>query len=257
MRNGAVVTLIVVQFFAGILGAAVADNAPSIATAFLVGTIFCQTSLLGMWSGLGHTHGAGRALGFLAGSAYLTLPLSVGLDSLDIQTVSVICVSGAPVALAALAMRRGDGPLRRGSCEATTPAGLRYSVRHLMLLTLVIACLMAGGRLLLPEIRSRTDFVIVSVIALGHAVVGVAAIWAVFGSAQLVFRVAALLAASGLAVSIDMAVTGTPSRLWFWILSTLIQATFLVASLWLLRSAGYRLAPEAPAWQVGRGELPS
>ena len=80
----------------GLIGAFVAyfaGRGPTLRGAAFVGIVFSQTSLLGIWGGLGTNPWWSRLIGVVVGVGYLGLLLGVGISEPDWEETTSSCLS--------------------------------------------------------------------------------------------------------------------------------------------------------------------
>jgi hypothetical protein len=126
---------------------------------------------------------------------------------------------------------------------------MQFSIRHLMVLTLVVACLLVLAKWLQPDL-DLGELLVWLLVATSLAVIGLMAIWAILGTKHPLPGVILLfLIAVGAGLSLPwMApawiVSNFPASV-FWLTATLTEALSLTVSLLVVRSCGYRLRRQA------------
>ncbi len=245
-RDGAgsrvpILFLLVVHVVAGVVSGFLSEDEPAVSSAIFLGIISCQTCLLGMWTGLGRTHWVVRLSGLAVGSTYLAVELGLGVDALDVEFLVLAILPCVLVALVTWLVRLFRGTLQRVEVDQTNlKEGLQFSIRHLMLLTFVVACLTTVGKLLTPNWNDIGFMALVVVVALCYASVALTSIWAILGTGRPFVRsmfVVVIAIVSGL---IAEYVFDHGEKMPFWLSTTCLQAVLLVSSLAVIRRVGYR-----------------
>jgi hypothetical protein len=189
MRNPVIPALLLFHVVAGVGTGFFSAHAPAISSAIFLAFVFCQSSLLGMWSGLGMTHWAVRLIGLTVGSGYLAVELGLGIGDLDREVFLLAGLASFLVALVTCVVRLRKGTLRRsGASQVDNPEALQFSIRHLMALTFVVASLTGIGKLVAPSLRSLDIMAQVSVLAICYSAVALTSIWAMLGSGRPIIR---------------------------------------------------------------------
>lgn len=234
-----IVRLVAIHLAAGLISALFSVDRPAFSSGVLLGLTFCQLSLLGMWFGFGRMPFFLRLLILTLGTAYLAVQLGLGIDELSPRTVWVTSIAGILVAGVTWAIRLVRAVV---ASDRTSPEkeGLQFAIRHLMLLTFVVACLTMLGRLLTPLVADMGPLAAVTALGVCFVAVALASLWAWLGSGAPKYRsIFALLiaAASGLMG----AFIHDRTNYLFWTFVMLLQAAFLAVSLAVVRRSGLRL----------------
>ena len=141
--------LVVGHIVVGLIGAFVAypaGNSPSLRGAAFLGIVFSQTSLLGIWGGLGSNPWWHRVIGVVEGVGYLALLLGVGISDLSLLTFLVVVLATAFVATPLLVVRFFKVAVQLVPAPVAAVGGIQFSIRHLMILTFAVACLITIGK---------------------------------------------------------------------------------------------------------------
>ncbi len=233
--------LLFVHVVAGVVSGFLSADKEAVSSAIFLGIIFCQTCLLGMWTGLGRTHWMVRLSGLAVGSTYLAVELGLGIDAMDVEFLVLAILPCVLVALVTWLVRLFRGTLQRVEVDQTNlKEGLQFSIRHLMLLTFVVACLTTVGKLLAPTWADIGMMTMVVVVGLCYASVALTSIWAILGTGRPFVRsmfVVVIAIVSGL---IAEYVFDHGEEIPFWLSTTCLQAVLLVSSLAIIRRVGYR-----------------
>ena len=206
-----------------------------------------QALLIALW-GTVSTAAPGKQLARLVvGVVYLEALFSSELrgEFRGLSTVTVVLFTVSLLVGRALGIR----VTRRGGSDQgprTEAEGLRFSIRGLMLLTVVVALLSSGARLL--RATPAHFFLVVVVWSVCFVVVGLVALWVALGTARPPRRVPALFVLSPvLGAFFAYAVHAHEAGQVYITLTMLLYPTVLLGSLLVVRSCGYRLVRRAAA----------
>ena len=233
--------LLAFHVIAGILAASVTDDQPAVSTAIFFGLVFCQVSLLGMWAALGSTRWYMRLIGLTAGTVYLFATTGYGIDELSPEFFWLIALPTSLVGAVCFVLRLFKVTLCcTQKSRADVQEGLQFTIRHLMILTFVVACLITLIKNFAPVLSGARVITIIAVLGLCYAAVAVASLWATLGFGNVIMRsLLAMLIALGAGWAGE-SVVGHPQN-GFWFSGIMLQAAILVGSLLIVRSSGYRL----------------
>jgi hypothetical protein len=117
--------------------------------------------------------------------------------------------------------------------------GLQFTIRHLLVLTFVVACLVTIGKAVAPHLPRLHDVTMLSAIAVCFVSVALVAIWAILGLGHVLFRSIVLFVIAAIVGWILARVIDNTYYI-FWTSTTILQATYLMASLLVIRACGYR-----------------
>jgi len=130
-------------------------DGPEILDPIYEGLIFGQIGLLGIWGGLA-THGPSiRLVGVAIGLAYLTAQNCFSVNNWGLWSLLFVFLPTVTVAGVMLVIRRFVAKLERPATTTISPPaeGLQFSIRQMMLFTLVVGCLLGIVRWLQPDVR--------------------------------------------------------------------------------------------------------
>jgi hypothetical protein len=209
-----------------------------------VGLIFGQSSLLGIWCGLGTSPWWVRTIGGMIGIGCLSLLLSLGVDEWDLTIPLVVAMAASVVVFVLLIVRGFRVVIHQMSQPIVTTTRVQFSIRHLMILTLVIACLVSIGRFLQPFLPHGDVWFRLLLFAVTGGVVGILPVWFVLATTRPVPYGVGVVAAGAFAGywigQFDMFHEG------IWMTLTTSEALAVVVSLLIVRSCGYRLVRLSP-----------
>ena len=245
--------LVVGHIVFGLIGAwaaySIGTGSGSTRRAAFVGLVFSQTSLLGFWGCLGSDPAWRRVIGVAVGVGYLGLQLGVSFPELDIISLWVVAATTIS-ALPLLLVRLFRVAIRLGS-SAGSVERFQFSIRHLLTLTFVVACLISSRNCVEPyaiEIIETPDGVVSDSFdealywlfpAAVVGVLGILPVWFVLATKQLVLSCVGLLAAGVCAGYWLGRFHEDPPSLWMPV--TITEVVAVVVSLLVVRSCGYRL----------------
>jgi hypothetical protein len=237
-----ILCLVVLHFMMGGVGAYLTSFLDIIYSALrvvaFVGLIFSQVSLLGIWGSLGTNHWRTRVIGVVVGNGYLFIVFNIGVNDVSIETLivllAVIMVVSLPLLIARICrvvIRLDDSPV--------TPVGpIQFSIRHLIVVTFVVACLITICKLVQPILSRRPNIDLLA-IALTFGIVGVIPLWSALASKwPTVFSVGVV--AVGACTGYCLGWVYMEEEL-YWMTATATEALSVVVTLLLVRSWGYRL----------------
>ena len=238
--RAAIGLLVGVHAVVGIVLAFCSADQPAVSSALFFSLVFCQTSLLGMWCGLGRSHWILRLIGLIVGTGCLAMMLGAGIDELSGEIIFVVVAAVLLVAAVTWIVRWLKGAMRQIHDSAPDAReGLQFTIRHLLVLTFVVACLVTIGKALAPRLPRLHDVTMLSAIAVCFVSVALVAIWAILGLGHVLFRSIVLFVIAAI-VGWILARVIDESDDTFWTSTTILQATYLMASLLVVRSCGYR-----------------
>ncbi|MAD81308.1 MAG: hypothetical protein QGF59_14925 [Pirellulaceae bacterium] len=233
------------------------NGPPEILLAIYVGLFFSQTSLLGIWGGLATLGWPIRLVGVTIGLAYLGPQFCFSLGNWGSELLLLVFLSTVVVAGVMLVVRWFMARLERTAMatNSVSAEGLQFSIRHLMLLTFVIGCILGIGRWLQPYFQRADQLAFILTLSLCFVSVGVTSVWALLGRAHLILRSCVVLFI-GLLTACIPTYSLEEGELWFWITMMIVEATVLLASLFVVRLCGFRLVRTSYGKTTGRPEVP-
>jgi hypothetical protein len=240
-RQTAIFMLIAGHVVAAIISAILADDQPAFSSGVFFALVVCQATLVGMWGGLGRTNGVLRLIGLATAIVLLATLLGLGLGDPDALMYFFVFIATSAVALPTWIVRLWKARIGHLGEEAPSREGLQFTIKHLMLLTFAVACLVTVGKALAPYVHGANIAMEVAVLAICFGAVALVSLWAMLGLGQPVVRiVVAVLIALG-AGAIGGYVLDGPTDQIFWVFVALAQAVCVLGSLSVVRASGYRL----------------
>jgi hypothetical protein len=225
-------------------------------TAAFSGIVFSQASLLGIWGSLGTGSWWRRVIAVVIGVGYLGLLLGASFAELDHITFSWVFAATTMSALPLLLARFFRVAIRLDSTTVGSPERTKFSIRHLLTLTLVVAVLIATRNCVEPyaiEVIETPDGAVLNYLdeavydwlsPIVVAGLSILPIWFVLATKQPMLPCVGLLAAAvsagnWLARFYDDAVS-------LGVIFTISEAMVVAVSLFVIRSCGYRLVRLPP-----------
>lgn len=231
--------LILAHFIATPCAAAWSSQSPSPSLAIFISLVFSQTSLIGLWVGLGMSHWMLRFAGMTAGILALGGILEVADAGPTGPNFFLVSTATALVALVTWVARLLNARAGKASDGTTTHEAMQFHIKHLMLLTFVVALWVSVGKMLAPYVFG-IDFVsVLAVIAVCFVAVALTSIWAMLGAGRPLQRIGWVPIIAGVGGwALSLAISDRPV---FLTSIMLLDGAFLVLSLVVVRMAGYRL----------------
>lgn len=204
--------------------------------------VFCQSGLLAFWAAMSHGAIWKRVLGVSTGVVALEFLLGWVLDQ-DEPTLLPAMATGLVTAVLS-ALRLWKFELSSTSRQSNRGNGLQFSIRGLMLLTLVVAVFMALGKHMRQSGVEGPTLLLRFTWALCFAVTSLAAIWATMTLHSPWFRCGGTLLLSLAIAATFCWCTDTDWKEWVYVTTIMVLETVLsLGSLLVVRSCRYRLVP--------------
>ena len=244
-HNRPLVILTIAHVLFGLVIGFLAEDGPgNFLMVVYLGLFFSQTSLVGIWGGLSTFGWAIRFVGVTIGMAYLVLHMFFSLGQWYLSIVALVILPTVAVTALMVFVRRFFGRLERNSKPWTSEnkEGLQFTIRHLMLLTLIVSCMLAIGRWLRPYFLHADELAVILTLSLCFVSVGVTSVWALLGRSHLFVRSCVVLcigAGAGCVPGLFLRQDGGVH--WQWIALMIVQAAVLLGSLFVVRQCGFRL----------------
>ena len=252
----------VVAWFIGLSAASIGQLTNIFDFLTLVPLLYGQLCLLGVWLALGTNALHYRVAGTLTGIALLAMITGyrsrMPLNEVFIQVLPIVASFSLAVAAVLLVVRRWKAHLVAHGSGLPVAAieGLQFSIRHLFLLTTVVAVLLmfAQGIGLVTENASWLGTsAYIGLLALCLVAITVGTVWAGLGVGRPIERIILVMFLAfftGLLFVYATTGRGTTMISWqqAWPMPTLmvLTAAIVTASLLVVRSNGYRLVRRSP-----------
>ncbi len=236
--------LVVGHIAIGLMGAytaSLAGRRPSLWVAAFLGLMLSQTSFLGIWGGLGTSPWWKRLIGVVVGVSYLIPLLGIGIHEVDSATFIVVVGATSCVLTPLLIVRFFGVVIHLGSSPAAPAGRIQFSVRHLLILTFVIAYLVAIGRLIQPRLSHGVADFRVLLIVLTSGVVGILPVWFVLATNRpILYGIGVVTVGTIAGYSLGRGPFFS-SEQEIWLTVTATEAMAVVVSLFAVRSCGYHV----------------
>jgi hypothetical protein len=214
----------------------------NMAVAVSVGIVFGQTSLLGIWGALGTSSWWKRLLGVVVGMVCLGLLLDLSVGQPYRANHVIVLLATVLVAGVLLVVRCFRFRICGTAVDRTAVHRFQFSIRHLLILTFAVACLVSLGKWLGPHLIPATEPFRLAIIGLLLATVGLMTVWPVLGTRHpLLPSMIATGVAAGLGFGLTRLFPHFAGMTAVWTTIPSVEALSLVASLLVVRSWGYRL----------------
>ena len=226
----------------GLTGAFVtwlAGPSPTVWGYAFFGIVFGQTSLLGIWGGLGTNRWWIRLIGVVVGIGYLFPLLGIGIHELNGASLFVVLIATMFVTLVFLFVRFFRVAIHLDSRPVASTGHIQFSIRHLMILTFVIACLITIGRAVQPFFPHGEIRFVLLLLSVTGAIVGIFPVWFILATKRPVLYGVGLVAV-GTSAGYCIGQVGMFDDL-RWMITTGMEAMVVAISLLAIRSCGYRL----------------
>jgi hypothetical protein len=192
--------------------------------------------------------------GVIIGLVYLGTLFCIGSDhSPEDELALMLNFAGLTVA-GFLAITRFLGcRIHAISVDGSKKTAVQFSIRQLMLLTLVVACLIAVAKSVEPHVDMRSDLVMAFLVGVPFVILGLVAVWAILGTKRPRLGIVLVsLLAPALGVGSAAVFGESESETGLWITATMTAALVLVVSLYVIRRCGFRVRRQpidAPAFE--------
>lgn len=248
-----VVAHVAVGFIASLL-MNTAGSKPGLASLAFGGFWFGQASLLGIWLGLGTSPHITRVLGVALGVTVTFLSTELGSGGWSAVSLMIFGVTIALVSTPLLVAHYFGFVIQVDSSPTTLASRLRFSIRHLLILTFMVACAITLGRIVLLNDSQRQ--VTLGMLAYGTIIqlTGVAPVWLILATKRPVpygIGLVAIFACVGFSIGW---INEPPARVSL-MTELATGSSVVVMSLLVVRRCGYRLVrlPKPPPQRIRLG----
>lgn len=242
--------LFVTHAVLGLVGVYVAYQAgrePTQRGAMFVGLVFAQASLLGIWGALGMCSALLRLSGVVAGVIGLVILLGIGIHGRDAITFTIVVVATSCVVAPLLIARYFRVAIVSDTSLVPSEGRIQFSIRHLMILTFVVACVVSLAKWAQPYLPRVFPTIDIFLFALLFGIVGVLPVWFMLATKWPILYGLGLVAFGAGAGYCCGAMTFGDK--WIWMTASATEAMTVCVSLLVARSCGYRLVRPASALQ--------
>lgn len=206
-----------------------------------IALLLCQSSLLAFWLVFGRAFVVQRLLTAVGGGLLMELLMAYATQDDDFNGLVTTALALAAGVLALIRWRWAE--LRRLDelDRASNADALQFSIRGLMLLTLVVALLVTGSRWLREVRTGSPDVFMLGFWAVTLVVPNLAALWATLGRRTGFGR---WLPVTGIAVTLGTLfgwIIGEPDSYFYFITIALLNSLIQLISLTVVRRSGFRL----------------
>lgn len=212
---------------------------------------FGQTNLLGIWCGLGTSDRWRRFFGVILG--IFSLYLMPGLNSGDflVENLFVSIMGTVLVATPLLIVRGFRVVIQVDSSPTTLASHFRFSIRHLLMLTFIVACVVSFGKIVHPLVL-QWQFIIEGIVfATVPIVVGILPVWIALATKRPIpYGIGFVIVAAVAGFCIGRAYSPFDG---VWMIFTATEAATVILSLLIVRSCGYRLVRLPKSTPQGSG----
>lgn len=233
--------LVIVHIVLGWLGAYMAYSAgrnPTFWPGAFCGLMISQTSLLGIWFSLGTSPWWKRVIGVVIGIGYLVPMLGIGIYEVNSDTFIVVVLVTSFVTIPLLIVRFFRIAIRLDDSPVASVGRIQFSIRHLLILTFVVACLTSIAKLVQPFLF-HGQIIDLFLITLAFGVVGILPVWFVLATKwPTIFSIGVVAVGAGAGYCLGRGYGGTETLA---MTLTATEALSVVVSLLVVRSCGYRL----------------
>ncbi|MHB0958258.1 MAG: hypothetical protein ACYC0X_12330 [Pirellulaceae bacterium] len=180
-----------------------------------------------------------RLIGVVTGVICLILMLGIGVHEMSFVTFTLVVVATLCVLIPLLIVRCFRVVIHLDSSSAPAAGRIQFSIRHLMILNFLVACLVSIGKLVQPHLsRGHVSFHLL-LLALLFGVVGILPVWFTLATKRPTFYGLGLVAVGvGAGYCFGWKAFGDEK---LWATATATEAVAVVVSLLVVRSCGYRL----------------
>jgi hypothetical protein len=223
----------------------------------LFALVFAEAGLIGFWGGLSAIRLVFRLLAVLLATLYLWAVFVVALpEGKNPSAFLVIALTAVPILVVLVFLRHSRRRLRLAHLANKSPSseGFQFSIRHLLLVTALVATVLGIGRGIRSNSGTQSDAVGVATFPPCFIMVQLATLWAALGIGRPIPRLAVVVPMALIVGAIPSFYLPRPTevailQLFIWPAIVGLQAIITAASLLVVRSCGWRLV----SWGGGQG----
>lgn len=219
----------------------------------LSGLWFGQMSLLGIWCSLGPTGHWKRLVGVVLGVGILYVWIGVASGDWSMEQLVFPGAFTAFVATPWLIARACRIVIQADPSATTLASRLQFSIRHLLVLTSVVAFMIALGKVVQPRIREWFDASQIVFYAASLILLGVVSAWLILATKRPVpygVGLVAMSACSGYCPGLSSIFGVTASEMTVF---TTTSTSVVVVSLLVVRRCGYQMVQLPKSTPRGSG----
>jgi hypothetical protein len=158
---------------------------------------------------------------------------------MDFWTFTIVVVATSCVLMPLLIVRCCRVVIHLDFSPAPAAGRIQFSIRHLMILTFVVACLVSIGKLVQPHLSRGHPTTEILLLALLFGVVGILPVWFTLATRRpTLYGLGLVAVGAGAGYCYGWKVFGDEK---IWMTATTTEAVAVVVSLLVVRSCGYRL----------------
>jgi hypothetical protein len=232
--------LVVAHFLFGLIAcvASLATGFELLEAAF-VGLMCGQVGLVGVWGGLDTAPWLPRLVGLVTVLLYLGAMFSLGINDQGVELGALVVASGLTMAGLLTICRWFGFRVVAAGVEMPKRTPPQFSIRQLLVLTVVAACMSAAAKWLEPQLN--LDLAILSLpIAITFLILTLTAVWAILGTDRLGRGIAVMLL---LAPLLGFGLNSLPGTIQYRVeyVSMMTAALVHIVSLCVVRRCGFRV----------------
>jgi hypothetical protein len=172
------------------------------------------------------------------GISYLSLLLGIGMEEPYSVAFTLVVAATSFVTMPLLIARAMQVGIHLNLSPTEQWRRLQFSIRHLLVLMIVVACVISVGKLIQNQLDDVETFVLLLSIAFASSVVGVLPVWCVLGTkGRILYRIGLLVLGVCPGFCLGLLLDNV-----VYLTSVMVAETAaVVVSLLVVRSWGYRL----------------
>ena len=208
--------------------------------------MYSQANLLVIWAGLGMSPWRVKLIGVVAGVAYIGNLVGISFRKLTMASSLLVYIPDSSltmlllVTMLLLIVRLFRFAIGSDHLPVTSADHVQFSIRHLMNLTFVIACLLTIGKAVQPYFPPGKWLIKPLLLAVTFGLVGVIPVWFVLATKRPVLLGVGLVAV-GACAGFCLASIDNFRNVGLWMTAATVEAMVVVLSLLIVRFCGYRL----------------
>jgi len=171
------------------------ESDPNLLLAVVVGFCFAQVGLLGIWAAYANRSLLARFVVTALGVGYLGMLFAVCVDAVEVSIVylTMFALACLPVTVILVTIQCFGVGLHCHRIKRVVAGRAQFSIRQIMALTLVVACILAIARFSELPIRLHEIVPLLLALVLPFTAVAIAALWGLLGTKRLWIGLVVLL----------------------------------------------------------------